>query len=97
MINGRSIIDFLSSKWNLIMFQCLMYFIVGYVMGQYLTWPKLILMFAMIIGIQFITRIKAVADGMMMRQIMLDNQVGANEIIKMMKKEQDKINKKDLN
>ena len=93
----KSIIAFLSSRWNLTIFQCLLYFIVGYVMGEYLTWPKLILMFAVMLGIQFITRTKAVADGMMFRQIMLDNQVDANEIVKMIKKETDRMNKDDLN
>ena len=86
----KSIIAFLSSRWNLTIFQCLLYFIVGYVMGEYLTWPKLILMFAVMLGIQFITRTKAVADGMMFRQIMMDNQVDANEIVKMIKKEADR-------
>ena len=93
----KAIINFMSSRYNLTIFQCLLYFVVGYVMGEYLTWPKLILMFAVMLCIQFITRTKAVADGMMFRQMMLDNEVDANEIIKMIKKEADKINKKDLN
>ena len=87
----------MSSRGNLTIFQCILYGVVGYVMGLYLTWPKLVLMFAVMLCIQFITRTKAVADGMMFRQIMMDNQVDANEIVKMIKKEQDKINKKDLN
>jgi pimeloyl-CoA synthetase len=57
---------------------------------MYLDWPKVMLMLGTIIGLQFITRIKAVADGMMFRQIMIDNEIDANEIIKMMKKESDK-------
>tara|TARA_Y100000034_G_scaffold95152_1_gene115477 strand:+ start:53 stop:340 length:288 start_codon:yes stop_codon:yes gene_type:complete len=95
MINN--IIAFLSSRYNLTIFQCLLYFIVGYVMGEYLTWPKLILMFVVMFTIQFITRTKAVADGMMFRQIMMDNQVDANEIVRMIKKEADRMNKDDLN
>ena len=95
MINN--ITAFLSSRWNLTIFQCLLYFVVGYVMGEYLTWPKLILMFAVMLMIQFITRTKAVADGMMFRQIMMDNQVDANEVVKMIKRETDRMNKDDLN
>ena len=95
MINN--IIAFLSSRYNLTIFQCLLYFIVGYVMGEYLTWPKLILMFVVMFTIQFITRTKAVADGMMFRQIMLDNQMDANDIVKMIKKEADRLDKEDLN
>ena len=66
-------------------------------MGEYLDWIKFGIMFIVLFVIQFITRTKAVADGIMFRQIMLDNEVDANEIIRMMKREQDKINKKDLN
>ena len=91
------ITGFLSNRWNLTIFQCILYFIIGWIMGEYLTWPKLGLMFIVMMTIQFITRTKAVADGMMFRQIMLDSKVEANDIIKMMKKEQDKINKRDLN
>ena len=95
----KTIITFLSSRANLTIFQCLLYFIVGYIMGQYLTWPKLGLMFVVMFGIQFITRTKAVADGMMFRQMMIDNQVDANEIIKKMKQDMDRLNGKhnDLN
>ena len=91
------IINFLSSRINLTIFQCLLYFVIGWVMGEYLAWPKLILMFVVMLGIQFITRTKAVADGMMFREMMIHSQVDANEIIKRMKEETDRINKKDLN
>jgi len=91
----KTIITFLSSRANLTIFQCLLYFIVGYIMGQYLTWPKLGLMFVVMFGIQFITRTKAVADGMMFRQMMIDLDCDANEIAKRMKKEVEKIHKED--
>ena len=45
--------------------------------------------------IQLITRTKAVADGMLFRQLMMDNKVGANEIIKQMKQEMDRLNNSD--
>ena len=87
----------MSNRWNLTIFQCLLYFIVGWVMGQHLTWIELGVMFAVMLCIQFITRTKAVADGMMFRQMMMDHQVDANEIVKMIKKEADRMNKNDLN
>ena len=87
----------MSSRGNLTIFQCILYGVVGYVMGLYLTWPKLVLMLVVMYLIQLITRTKAVADGMMFRQIMLDNQVDANEVVKMIKRETDRINKDDLN
>ena len=85
----QTIISFLSSRTNLTIFQCLLYFIVGYIMGQHLTWLKLILMFVVMLCIQFITRTKAVADGMMFRQIIIDNQMDANDIVKRMQKMQE--------
>ena len=93
----QAIINFLSSRFNLTIFQCLLYFVIGWVMGEYLTWPKLGLMFVVMFGIQFITRTKAVADGMVFREMMINNQVDANEIVKRMKEEADRMNKEDLN
>ena len=93
----QAIINFLSSRFNLTIFQCLLYFVIGWVMGEYLTWPKLGLMFVVMLCIQFITRTKAVADGMMFREMMIHSQVDANEIVKRMKEEADKMNKEDLN
>ena len=93
----KMITNFMSSRLNLTILQLMCYFIIGYIMGEYLNWVKFGIMFVVIFIIQFVTRAKSVADGMMYREIMLDNQLDANEIIKMMKKEQDKINKKDLN
>ena len=93
----KAIINFMSSRGNLTKFQCIMYGIVRYVMGMYLTWPKLLLMLVVMYLIQLITRTKAVADGMVFRQMMLDSRVDANEIVKRIKEEADRINKHDLN
>ena len=93
----QDIIQFLGSRGNLTIFQCILYGIVGYVMGQYLDWPRLALMLVVMYLIQFITRTKAVADGMMFRQLMIDNQMDANEIVKQIKKEADRLNKDNLN
>ena len=64
-------------------------------MGEHLTWIEMGVMFVVMFGIQFITRTKAVADGMMFREIMMDNQVDANDIVKKMKQEMDRLNKRD--
>tara|TARA_Y100000310_G_scaffold295771_1_gene327434 strand:- start:282 stop:497 length:216 start_codon:yes stop_codon:yes gene_type:complete len=70
----------------------------GYVMGQYLNWIQLGGMLVIMYLIQIIIRTKAVADGMMIRQMMMDNHVDANEIIKQMKQEMDRLDKhSDLN
>ena len=90
------IMNFLGSRTNLTIFQCLLYFIIGYIMGEYLTWSKLILMFVVMFMIQFITRTKSVADGMMFRQMMMDLDCDTNKFLQHMKKEIDKIDKDDL-
>ena len=77
--------NFLTSRANLTIFQCILYVMVGYMMGGYLTWDKMVIMYVVLFLIQFITRTKAVADGMMFRQIMIDSQVDANDIVKKMK------------
>ena len=87
----ESIINFLSSRINLTMFQCILYGIVGYVMGQYLDWTRLVLMLVVMYLIQFITRVKAVADGMVMRQVMLEHEDVVNDVIQDMHKERDKM------
>ncbi len=95
----EQLIKFLSSRANLTIFQCILYYIIGHIMGQYLSWSELGIMFIVMFLIQFITRTKAVADGMMFRQMMMDSQVDANEIVKKMKQEMDRLNGKhnDLN
>ena len=91
----KTIINFLSSRTNLTIFQCILYGIIGYIMGGYLTWIQMAIMFAILFIIHFITRTKAVADGMMFRQIMIDNEVDANEIIRRMREDMDRMANKD--
>ena len=93
----QTIINFLSSRLNLTIFQCMLYGLIGYIMGGHLTWIELGVMFVIMLGIQFITRTKAVADGMMFREMMIDLNTDANEIVRKMKEETDRLNKEDLN
>jgi len=89
--------EFLSNRLNLTIFQCLLYFIVGYIMGQHLTWIELGIMVIVMFGIQFITRIKGVSDGMMMGHLMVENEVKSSEFLQIVKSKMDEINKDDLN
>ena len=66
---------------NLTILQLMCYFVIGYIMGVYLDWIKFGIMFVVILVIQIITRTKAVADGMMYRQLMMDNEWEVNEVI----------------
>ena len=92
-----AIIKFLSNRINLTLFQCISYGIIGYVMGQHLTWSELGLMFIVMLGIQFIPRTKAVADGIVMGHLMKKHNIKTNEFIQRMKDEVDKIDKEELN
>ena len=88
----------MSSRWNLTIFQCILYFIIGWVMGEHLTWIEMGVMFVVMLGIQFITRTKAVADGMMFRQMMMENQWEVNDVVQKIKDEADKARKNnDIN
>ena len=62
-------------------------------MGQYLDWIKFGIMFVVLFVIQLITRTKGVADGMMFRQLMIDNEWQVNEVIQKIKDEADKARK----
>ena len=92
-IKDKMIINFLSNRANLTVFQCMLYLIVGYIMGQHLGWLHLIGMFIIMLCIQFITRIKAVADGMVFHQLIEHHGMDANEIVKRIKEEADKMEK----
>tara|TARA_Y100000034_G_C6672829_1_gene295477 strand:+ start:146 stop:463 length:318 start_codon:yes stop_codon:yes gene_type:complete len=96
-IKDKMIINFLSNRANLTVFQCLLYFIIGYIMGQHLGWLQLLGMFIIILCIQFITRVKAVADGMVFHQLIEHRGMDANEIVKRIKEEADRIKKEDWN
>ena len=75
----------------------MLYGIIGYVMGSYLSWIELGIMFMLIFGIQFITRVKSVSDCMMFGHLMKERNMETNEILQRMKDEVDKMNKEDLN
>jgi hypothetical protein len=96
-IRQKIIVSFLSNRTNLTLLQCMIYLIIGYVMGQYLDWIRMIIMFILLLGIQWITRIKAVADGMVFRQLIEHHGMDANEIVQKIKEEADKMNKDEWN
>ena len=62
-------------------------------MEQASLWIKLGIVFVLLFGIQFITRVKAVTDGMVFGHMMKHGKMKANEIVEHMKKEMDKLDK----
>jgi len=85
--------NFINSRLNLTILQLMCYFVIGYIMGEYLSWVKFGIMFVVLFVIQFITKTKAVADGMMFRQLMIDNEWEVNEVVQKIKDEADKARK----
>ena len=77
--------NFISNRTNLTIIQCILYFVIGWIMGEYLTWTKLIIMFIILLGIQTITHVKAVSDGMVFSQFLNDNPHFKRMIDKMQK------------
>ena len=66
--------------------------------GEYLTWQKMSIIFVVLFLIQFITRTKAVADGMVLRQLMVNYNLKANEIVEKMKEQAEEAKKNnDIN
>tara|TARA_Y100000310_G_C20097769_1_gene541274 strand:- start:322 stop:513 length:192 start_codon:yes stop_codon:yes gene_type:complete len=48
---------------------------------------EMIIVFSLLLTIQFLTRIKAVADGMVFRQLMTDYEIDANDIVQKIKEQ----------
>jgi len=68
----NTITNFLSNKINLTILQCVLYGILGYILKDY-TWTQFIIVFIILLGIQFITHVRAVAQGLMMHQMMVED------------------------
>ena len=93
----QTIINFLSSRTNLTIFQCVLYLMIGYIMGQHFSWSELGIVYVLLFGIQFVTRVKAVSDGMVFGHMMKKNNMKANEIVERMKKDVEKMDKDEWN
>ena len=91
------LVNFLSSRTNLTIFQCVLYLMIGYIMGQHFSWVELGIVFILLFGIQFVTRVKAVSDGMVFGHMMKKNNMKANEIVERMKKDVEKMEKDEWN
>ena len=83
----KTIIGFLSSRVNLNLMQILLYTLIGIILYDYISLKQFSVVYLMIFGIHFTTQIKATADGMVYRQIMLDHKLKANDIIEKIRKQ----------
>ena len=65
-----------------------MYSMIAYIMLQYsMSILEMVIVFSLLLTIQFLTRIKDVADGMMFRQLMTDYEMDANDIVQKIKEQ----------
>ena len=94
MIN--SITNFLSSKLNLTILQCILYFVLGYMLKDNYEWSQIAIIFVILFGIQFITHIKGVSQGMFISEIMHEENHQLAKFLKKIEREHNKSNK-DLN
>ena len=76
-----------------------MYSMIAYIMLQYgMNILEMVIVFSLLFTIQFLTRIKAVADGMMFRQLMDDFDLDANDIVQKIKEQAEEARKNnDIN
>ena len=58
---------------NLTIIQFVLYAIMGYMMYEYLTWDKMVIVSIVLLGIQTITKIKGIAEGIDINQMMVHN------------------------
>ena len=79
--------NFLSSKINLTILQCILYFILGYILSLQFSGTQFFVTFGLILIINLIIHIKSVSKGMMMYQIMQEDRHELIEFIKKIEKE----------
>ena len=80
----NTITNFLSSKLNLTILQCVLYFILGYMFSDKYEWSQIAIIFVVLLGIQFIKHIKGVSQGMMMFKLMEEDRHHLIQFIKQM-------------
>jgi len=90
----NTLTNFLSNKNNLTLLQCLLYGVLGYILKEHYSWGEFAIIFIVLLGIQFITHVKAIAQGMMLHHLMEEDGHKLMKFIKQMKEDED--NSSDL-
>ena len=86
----NALTNFLSNKTNLTILQCVLYFVLGYIIHEHFTGTQFFIMFITILVINLIVHIKAVSTGMMMREMMEEERHYMIEFIKELDEESKK-------
>ena len=90
----NTLTDFLSNKTNLTILQCILYFVLGYIIYPFFQGLQFFIVFWVILSINFIVHIKAVSTGIMMREMMEEERHHMIEFIKELEKESKEENDK---
>lgn len=90
----NTLTNFLSNKINLTILQCILYFILGYMIHDHFTGTQFFIMFITICIINLIVHIKAIGTGMMMREMMEEDHHHMIEFIKELEEESKEKNDK---
>ena len=90
----KTIINFLSNKFNLTVLQCVLYFVLGYMLKDNYSWSQIAIMFIIITLINIIVHVKGVSQGMVMFKLMEEDR---HEIIKFISNMEKDKSDKDLN
>lgn len=85
--------DFLSSRINLTILQCSLYLVLGYMLNLHYNWTQLSIVAIVIILINFITHIKGVSHGMIISEIMHEENHQLMKFLKKMERKHNKSNK----
>ena len=86
---------FLSNRTNLTIIQCMLYFIIGYVMSNYLSLGQFIVLFIVMALLHIVTHIKAVADGMLYNELIHNHDIGLDKLLNKWRKQAEKNAKKN--
>ena len=86
---------FLSNRTNLTIIQCMLYFIIGYVMSSYLSLGQFIVLFIVMALLHIVTHIKAVADGMLYNELIHNHDIGLDKLLNKWRKQAEKNAKKN--
>ena len=92
----KMITNFLSNRFNLNILHILLYIVIGIALYDKMDWTQLLLVSTLITITNIISHVKGTANGMLYRQLMLDHNLQANEILEKIKEEAEKAKNDEL-
>ena len=90
----KMITNFLSNRTNLIVLQCMLYFMIGWILQDLISMSTMFVLVILIGLIQFITHIRAVASGMVYIELLKEHNKNLPKLLKKIRKESQKTNRR---